>query len=107
MITRGTTAAVAPVVPTLPAGAVVTIDVGFSGTDLTLVGATATALAQGNCVNGLNGSDFGQVSFCNGTNFFQAASRAEAAGTLVVSATGTATKAAGVACPTSSCAASR
>jgi hypothetical protein len=91
---------VAPVVPTLPAGAVVTIDVGFNGTDLTLVGATATALAQGNCVNGLNGSDFGQVSFCNGTNFFQAASRAEAAGTLVVPATGTATKAAGVACPT-------
>jgi hypothetical protein len=100
VITQGTTAAVAPVVPTLPAGAVVTIDVGFNGTDLTLVGATATALAQGNCVNGLNGSDFGQVSFCNGTNFFQAASRAEAAGTLVVPATGTATKAAGVACPT-------
>ena len=101
VITQGTTAAVAPVVPTLPAGAVVTIDVGFNGTDLTQVGATPTALAQGRCVNGLGaGSDFGQVSFCNGTGFFQAAFRAEAAGRLVVPATGTATKAAGVACPT-------
>ena len=101
VITQGTTAAVAPVVPTLPAGAVVTIDVGFNGTDLTQVGATPTALAQGRCVNGLGaGSDFGQVSFCNGTGFFQAAFRAEAAGTLVVPATGMATKAAGVACPT-------
>ena len=101
VITQGTTAAVAPVVPTLPAGAVVTIDVGFNGTDLTQVGATATALAQGRCVNGLGaGSDFGQVSFCNGTGFFRAAARAEAAGRLVVPATGTATKAAGVACPT-------
>jgi hypothetical protein len=100
VITQGTTAAVAPVVPTLPAGAVVTIDVGFNGTDLTQVGATATALAQGRCVNGLGGSDFGQVSFCNGTGFFQAAFRAEAAGKLVVPATGTAAKAAGVACPT-------
>jgi hypothetical protein len=100
VITQGTTPAVAPVVPTLPAGAIVTIDVGFNGTDLTQVGATPTALAQGHCVNGLNGSDFGQVSFCNGRAFFAAAFRAEAAGKLVVPATGTATNAAGVACPT-------
>ncbi len=100
VITQGTTPAAAPVVPTLPARAIVTIDVGFNGTDLTQVGATANALAQGRCVNGLNGSVFGQVSFCNGTRFFQAAFRAEAAGTLTVPATGTATKAAGVACPT-------
>ena len=53
VITQGTTPAVAPVVPTLPAGAVVTMDVGFNGTDLTQVGATPTALAQGRCVNGL------------------------------------------------------
>jgi hypothetical protein len=100
VITQGTTPAAAPVVPALPAGAIVTIDVGFNGTDLTQVGATPRALAQGRCVNGLNGSDFGQVSFCNGTAFFAAAQRAEAAGTLTVPATGTATKAAGVACPT-------
>jgi hypothetical protein len=100
VITQGTTPAAAPVVPTLPARAVVTIDVGFNGTDLTQVGATPTALAQGRCVNGLNGSDFGQVSFCNGTGFFRAAFRAEAAGRLVVPATGTATKVPGLACPT-------
>ncbi len=100
VITQGTTPAVPPVVPTLPARAIVTIDVGFNGTDLTQVGATPTALAQGRCVNGLGGSDFGQVSFCNGAGFFRAAFRAEAAGRLVVPATGTASKAAGVACPT-------
>ena len=53
VITQGTTPAVAPTVPTLPAGAVVTIDFGFNGTNLTQVGATPPALAQGRCVNGL------------------------------------------------------
>jgi hypothetical protein len=100
VITQGTTPAAAPVVPALPAGAVVTIDFGFNGTNLTQVGATRNALAQGRCVNGLNGSIFGQVSFCNGTGFFQAAFRAEAAGKLVVPATGTSTKVAGLPCPT-------
>jgi len=100
VITQGTTPAAAPVVPTLPANAIVTIDVGFNGTDLTQVGATPTALAQGRCVNGLNGSVFGQVSFCNGTQFFRAAFRAEAQGRLKVPAAGTSTKVAGLACPT-------
>ena len=91
----------APVVPTLPAGAVVTIDVGFNGTDLTQVGATRDRAGPGPLRERAGaGSDFGQVSFCNGTGFFQAAFRAEAAGKLVVPATGTATKAAGLACPT-------
>ena len=40
------------------------------------------------------------MSFCNGIQFFQAAQAAEAAGRLTVPATGMATKAAGVACPT-------
>ena len=83
VITQGTTPAAAPTVPTLPAGAVVTIDFGFNGTNLTQVGATPQALAQGRCVNGLGGSIFGQVSFCNGTGFFRAAQQAEAAGKLV------------------------
>ena len=100
VITQGTQPAAAPVVPTLPAGAVVTIDFGFNGTNLTQVGATATALAQGRCVNGLGGSIFGQVSFCNGTGFFRAAQRAEARGRLVIPATGTSTKVPGLACPT-------
>jgi hypothetical protein len=100
VITQGTTPAAAPVVPTLPARAVVTIDFGFNGTNLTQVGATPTALAQGRCVGGLGGSIFGQVSFCNGTGFFRAAQRAEARGRLVIPASGTATKVPGLACST-------
>ena len=99
VITRGTTPAAAPVVPTLPAGAIVTIDFGFNGTNLTQVGATRGALRRGNCVNGLNGSIFGQVSFCNGPEFFQAAARAEAAGLLQVPAAGT-SPVTGQPCPT-------
>jgi hypothetical protein len=99
VITQGTTPAAAPVVPTLPAGAIVTIDFGFNGTDLTQVGATPTALQQGSCVDGLNGSIFGQVSFCNGTAFFQAAAQAQAQGKLVIPAAGTSAKT-GQVCPT-------
>ena len=100
VITQGTQPAAAPVVPTLPARAVVTVNFGFNGTNLTAVGATRTALAQGRCLSGLGGSIFGQVSFCNGTGFFQAAQRAEAAGRLVIPASGTATKVPGLTCPT-------
>jgi hypothetical protein len=82
VITMGTTAAVAPSVPQLPRNAVVTIDFGFNGTDLTQVGGTSNALAQGNCVNGTDGSIFGQVSFCNGTRFFQVANQLEREGRL-------------------------
>ena len=83
VITAGTTPAFAPVVPKLPRHAIVTIDFGFNGTDLTQVGATPNALAQGNCVNGL-GSVFGQVSFCNGTTFFNAALQLMREGRLFV-----------------------
>jgi hypothetical protein len=92
VITQGTTPAVAPIVPTLPAHAVVTIDFGFNGTDLTQVGATRRALQQGNCVNGQGGTDFGQVSFCNGTTFFNAAHQAERQGRLRVPSEGTSGK---------------
>ncbi len=92
VITQGTTPAATPVVPTLPAGAIVTVDFGFNGTNLTQVGATPGALAEGRCVNGLPGSIFGQVSFCNGTQFFQAVARDKAEGKLVIPPLGTATK---------------
>ncbi len=108
VITQGTTPAVAPVVPKLPRNAIVTIDFGFNGTDLTQVGATPNTLRNANCVNGEAGSDFGQVSFCNGINFFTAAHALEAAGRLVVPSVGTSTKivasggalGTGQACPT-------
>jgi hypothetical protein len=84
VITAGTTPAVAPVVPKLPKHAIVTIDFGFNGTFLLQQGATSDALAQGNCTDGMPGSPFGQVSFCNGVNFFNAAFRLERAGRLHV-----------------------
>ena len=87
VLTQGTTPAVAPVVPKLPRNAIVTIDFGFNGTDLTQVGATPNALSQGRCVNGL-GSVFGQVSFCNGINFFNAASALMREGLLHVPSAG-------------------
>jgi hypothetical protein len=99
VITQGTTPAVAPVVPKLPRNSIVTIDVGFNGTDLTQVGATRRALRQGSCVDGLHGSVFGQVSFCNGTRFFRVARRLEARGKLVVPSAGTSTVN-GKPCPT-------
>jgi hypothetical protein len=92
VITQGTTPAVAPVVPVLPGNYVATIDFGFNGTDLHQVGATSRALAQGNCTDGTQGSIFGQVSFCNGINFFNEAHRLEAQGRLVVPSEGTSGK---------------
>jgi hypothetical protein len=89
VITKGTTPAVQPLVPDIPAGAVVTVDFGFNGTDLFQVGATADALKQGNCMNGMPGSIFGQVSFCNGANFFNAAFQDEREGKLKVPSAGT------------------
>jgi hypothetical protein len=100
VITQGTQPAAAPVVPTLPAGAVVTIDFGFNGTNLTLKGATGATLGGARCVSGLAGSIFGQVSFCNGVAFFAAVNKDIAAGLTTIPAVATATKAPRVTCPT-------
>ena len=100
VITQGTQPAAAPVVPTLPAGAVITIDFGFNGTNLTLKGATGATLGGAKCVNGLAGSIFGQVSFCNGVAFFAAVNKDIAAGLTTIPAVAAATKAPGVTCPT-------
>jgi hypothetical protein len=94
VITAGTTPAVKPVVPKLPKNAIVTIDFGFNGTFLLQKGATPDALSQGSCVegmpgsNGIPGSPFGQVSFCNGANFFNAAFRMERTGRLSIPSAG-------------------
>ena len=89
VITKGTTPAVQPSVPDLPADAVVTIDFGFNGTDLFQVGATPDTLSDAHCVNGQTGSIFGQVSFCNGSAFFAAASVDEREHKLIVPSAGT------------------
>src|SRR5690242_13580019 len=88
VITKGTKPAVKPVVPKLPRHAVVTIDIGFNGEILRQSGATPNALAEGRCTDGMPGSPFGQVSFCNGPAFFKAAFAAERAGKLRVPAAG-------------------
>ena len=94
---KGTPAAAAPVVPTLPANAVVGIWFGFNGTTLTLQNANGS-LNQGNCVNGSRGSLFGQFAYCNAPAFFTAANKAIGAGQLKVPALGTAKD--GSPCPT-------
>jgi hypothetical protein len=92
VVTQGTRPAVVPTVPKIPANAVVTIDFGFNGKNLFQVGATPATLAGANCVNGQAGSIFGQVSFCNGVNFFDAVKKDERAGLLKVPSPGTSDK---------------
>ena len=92
VVTQGTRPAVKPTIPPIPANAVVTIDFGFNGKDLFPVGATPTTLADAHCVNGQAGSVFGQVSFCNGINFFGAVQQDERAGLLKVPSPGTSAK---------------
>jgi hypothetical protein len=69
VITAGTRPSVPPAVPRLPRNAIVTIDFGSSGMNLTPVGATPGALAQGHCISGPASGG----SSCNGAAFFQAA----------------------------------
>jgi hypothetical protein len=88
VVTQGTRPAVKPTVPRIPANAVVTIDFGFNGKDLFQVGATPATLADADCVNGQTGSVFGQVSFCNGINFFNAVDKDEREGLLKVPSPG-------------------
>jgi len=94
VIDKGTKAAIAPIVPVLPQGAIVGLWFGFNGTFLHLGGNAGGA----NCVNGVGKSDFGQFAYCNAPNFFKAANAAIAAKKLVVPALGTALD--GQACPT-------
>jgi hypothetical protein len=105
VIDQGTTPAIQPVAPNLPRNAVVAIWFGFNGTFLTLQNNAHTrghgqrfhfmlsmrGGSNGNCVNGLANSPFGQFGYCNAPNFFMAANRAIQAGQLKVPALGTAT----------------
>jgi hypothetical protein len=88
VIDQGSKAAAAPVLPKLPARAVVGIWFGFNAGTLTLRSSQGS-LRAGNCVNGLNGSLFTQFAYCNAPAFFSAANRAERAGRLKVPPLGT------------------
>jgi hypothetical protein len=89
VLDQGTKPAAPVAVPQLPAGAVVGIWFGFNGDNLTLRD-SGGSLAAGHCVNGLNGSIFGQYAYCGAPAFFTAANAAIAAGKLAVPALGTA-----------------
>ncbi|WP_218206160.1 hypothetical protein [Kitasatospora aureofaciens] len=95
VVDKGTKPAAAPVVPALPAGAVVGIWFGFTGNVLTMAGQTAA----GKCVGGTpGGQPFGQFAYCNAPAFFTAANAADKAGKLKIPALGTAKD--GKPCPT-------
>ena len=97
VITEGTQPAANPVRPRIPRGGVVAIMFGFNGTNLLLTG-TGNSLQQGNCVNGLGGSLFSQVAYCNSPAFYRAANRAIARGVLKIPALATGND--GQPCPT-------
>jgi hypothetical protein len=87
VIDQGTQAAVQPVVPQLPANGIVALWFGSNGNNLALRG-TNGSLRQGRCVNGANGSIFGQFAYCNAPAFFRAANGAIQAGQLTPPALG-------------------
>src|SRR5947209_3651055 len=89
VIDRGTKPAVAPMVPTLPQGAIVALWGGSNANNITLRD-TNGSLKAGKCVNGSNGSTFGQYWYCNAPAFFAAANQAITQGKLVPPALGTA-----------------
>jgi hypothetical protein len=85
---------ITPVVPILPANAVVGIWFGSNAVTLTLSGDTAT------CVNGDANGVFGQFAYCNTPAFFTAAYSAVSSGLLKVPPPGSTTKGAtGQPCP--------
>ena len=91
VIDAGRRPAVDPLVPRLPADAVVGIWFGYNGTNLTLRSA-------GHCVNGLGGSVFSQFAYCDAGPFFAAVNAGIKAHKLTVPALGTGRD--GKACPT-------
>ncbi len=94
VIDKGTQPAVVPTAPTVPNGAIVGLWFGFNGTILSLTGDTA----NGRCVNGFNGTNFGQFAYCNAPRFFRAANAAIQAGKITVPPIGVANN--GKPCPT-------
>jgi hypothetical protein len=97
IIDKGTQPAAAPVVPQLPAGAVVGLWFGFNGDNLTLQ-SSGNSLQSGHCVNGVQESIFTQFAYCNAPAFFTAANQAIQAGKMKPPALGTAKD--GQPCPT-------
>jgi hypothetical protein len=98
VIDSGTKPAIAPVVPNLPANAIVGLWIGFNGDNLTLTAADPNTLGNAKCINGLPGSIFTQVSYCNAPAVFSAADNAAINGNMKVPALATSKD--GQVCPT-------
>ena len=96
VIDAGTRPAVTPIVPKLPAGAVVGIWFGYNADNLKLR-AAGNGLWADHCVNGLGKSLFTQYAYCNGAAFFAAVNKGIAVHKVKVPALGTARD--GKACP--------
>ncbi|WP_063627962.1 hypothetical protein [Actinospica robiniae] len=90
VIDQGSRAAVAPVLPKLPSGAVVGIWFGFDADNLTLRSAVPDGLRSAHCVNGLNDSPFSQYAYCDAAQFFVAVNHGIAVHKLAIPALGTA-----------------
>ena len=105
VVDDGTQPAIPTVVPTLPQRAVVGIWFGYQADALSLRqrhfrrGFMGLRFHAGdNCVNGTNGTPFGQFAYCGAPQFFAAANAAIKAGKLTVPALGTGKD--GLPCPT-------
>jgi hypothetical protein len=85
VITQGTTPAATPVVPRIPRGSEVIIEVGFNGNNLVLEGAGAY---QGRCIDAFGNSIIAQTSACNAQAFFADANAQIADGRLRLPALG-------------------
>jgi hypothetical protein len=97
VVDQGATPAAPPVIPTLPANAIVALWFGYNGDTLMLQGGDGV-LAGANCVNGADSGNFGQFSYCNAPAFFSAAHRAIRRGQLTIPPLGVAAD--GRPCPT-------
>ncbi|KAJ3090872.1 hypothetical protein HK102_002419 [Quaeritorhiza haematococci] len=75
VVTKGTQPLAVPVVPRLPANAVVGLWFGTNADNLQLVDQNGS-LNQAKCVNGEGKSIFGQFASCNGEAFFAATEKA-------------------------------
>jgi len=102
IIDQGSAVKAAPIVPTLPAGAIVALWFGFNGNNLQLMDANGgQTLTAANCVNGGTNPGaglFGEFSYCNAVQFFATANQLIAAGKIVVPPLGIASD--GLPCPT-------